>query len=271
MLLSLWRAATSGDPRDVWQPGILVVALLLQAGYLFLFLGPGRRRLPADMRPTVRQTLCFLGSMWLMYVSFAGPLDYLSDNYLFSAHMIQHMIEIKVMVPLVLLGLPAGVFRRLMRARLPGALVRALTQPAVAGFIFNAVLTVFHFPGVYNEMLLSDSFHLFSHIAFFVIGCIFWFRLIVDIPELPVLTPGKRLLYLLYNFNLMMPLVVVMLASGRPWYAFYVHAPRVLPWLTPLGDMQLGAIFMALSMVLAYGFVAARAYARQDEESVWYA
>jgi putative membrane protein len=267
----LLTALTHANPRDLWQPTVLSVAILIQIIYMVLVHGRVANRLFGERHLTSsRQTISFLVGCWLMYFSFAGPLDYLSDNYLFSAHMVQHMLEIIVMTPLILKGLPLRAYHFLWNSPKTRWLIRRWAHPLVAGGVFNVVLSLFHTPPLYGLALISDTFHFFEHSVFFVIAAFMWAPLLIESPRLPRLKPGQRLLYLLYNYNLMMPIVVLLFISRHPWYPFYVHAPRLFSWLSPLGDMQLGALIMAFFMAGALGVFALKEYFAQDE-LVWYA
>lgn len=266
----MWGIFAKAPFEDLWQPDIIVVAIVLQVIYLTLAHGPVAFKLYGRRHMTTRkQTFLFLIGCWLMYFSFAGPLDYLSDNYLYSAHMIQHMIEITIMTPLMMKGLPESFYRSLWNSRLIGKGVRFWVHPLVNGAIFNIVLTAFHSPYLYNLALEHENFHLFEHVVFFVIAGFMWSPLLLEIEGIGSLTNGQKLLYLLYNYNLGMPLIILQLMSGVPWYSVYVHAPRLFAWLTPLGDMQLGAILMLVFMGGAFLTSGIRMWIRQDE-SIWY-
>ncbi|KPV43760.1 hypothetical protein AN477_10225 [Alicyclobacillus ferrooxydans] len=266
----MWGVFANAPFSDLWQPEIMVVSAVLQIVYLLLTHGSVAERVYRKRHvATGRQTLSFIAGCWIMYFSFAGPLDYLSDNYIFSAHMVQHMIEIVIMTPLILRGLPEGFYERLWRARGLGRLIRVWSHPVVAGAVFNGILTLFHSPYLYNLALENENFHLFEHTVFFVIASFMWAPLTIRLPGVRQLTNGQKLLYLLYNYNLMMPIVILLLVSNHPWYSFYVSAPRLAAWLTPMADMQLGAIIMMVFMAGAYLAYGIRAYAKQDE-SIWY-
>ena len=77
-----------------------------------------------------------------------GPIHELSDNYLFSAHMVQHMFLIYAAPPLMLLGTPGWLLRPILK--LPGVfrVARFLTHPATALAAFNIVFALYHIPHV---------------------------------------------------------------------------------------------------------------------------
>lgn len=130
---------------ELWNPTIITVSFLMQIVYLLLSHGPIAAKLYRRRHVTTgKQTASFLIGSWVMLVAFTGPLDYLSDNYIFAAHMIQHMIEILIMTPLLMKGVPTGFYMSILRVPVLGRIVRIWLRPIVAGAVFNIVLTGFH-------------------------------------------------------------------------------------------------------------------------------
>ncbi|WDL99247.1 cytochrome c oxidase assembly protein [Alicyclobacillus sp. ALC3] len=259
-MLSVFAKA---NPMDVIQPWIAVVAGSVLLLYLLTAYGPIRRLYGNPGSVSAKEVTLFTFASVTLYLSFGGPLDYISDNYLFSAHMFQHMTEIVIMTPLFIAGTPDWMVRRLLDSRLVQNASAQHTHPIFTGLIFNGVIAIFHIPQIYDFALENEAFHFFEHLCFFVVALILW-RSLWD------LTPGRKMLALLLNYNLGMPLVIFMIIARHPWYTFYVSRPRIWPWLTPLADQQWGAIIMAVMMMGAFAVVGVRAYAKQDE-SIWYA
>lgn len=259
---SMFQAFAHADVVDVIKPGIFTLALVLFLLYLFFACGPTFKSLPERPKITRKQIWSFGLGCAVLYLSFGGPLDYLSDNYLFSVHMAQHMAEILIMTPLLVYGTPAWMMAPVLR--IPGVRVvfKWCVHPVVASVLFNAVVNLFHLPALYDLALNYDSFHFVEHLCFFAVSILLW------LARRP-LTPGQQLIFLLFNYNLMMPLVVLMLIAQHPWYTFYVTQPRLAPWMTPLVDQEFGALIMAGAMMGSYVLLGVRAYWRQDE-SVWY-
>src|SRR5881296_3581059 len=87
----------------------------------------------ASRRPTpLGAPLAFFGGCAAMLAALNGPLHDLSDYYLFSAHMVQHLLLTLVVPPLLLAGterwMADALVRCLERVRVLGALVRAATR-----------------------------------------------------------------------------------------------------------------------------------------------
>src|SRR5687768_7754307 len=73
----------------------------------------------------------FYGALVTIFLSLNGWLHDLSDWYLFSAHMVQHLLLTILMPPLLLAGVPGWMLRPALRVRPVGAVARALTRPKV--------------------------------------------------------------------------------------------------------------------------------------------
>lgn len=248
---------------EVIQPKIVYVAVGLFLLYWFCITRFRKRWFGQRDPVPSAQKASFGLACFILYLSFGGPLDYLSDNYLFSVHMVQHMLEILVMTPLFIHGTPKWLVHPIVSLKGIRWLVTRWLQPVTASIVFICVLDTFHIPTLYDLALNSDAFHFFEHTCFFIIAMFFW----IAFREL---TPGKQLLYLLLTYNLMMPLVIFMIIANHPWYTFYVTQPRIYAWLTPLVDQQVGGVVMAVFMMGGFAILGLKAYIRQDE-SVWYA
>ena len=190
-----------------------------------------------DLHPSVIIGLVLLG------LALNGPLHNLSDSYLFSAHMVQHLILTLVFPPLLLYGTPAWVIRPLVRPRWVLPLARWATRPLVAGALFSVPITLWHFPQFYEAALQHHPLHIAQHLVFLATAVIMWWPVLSPVPELPRANYGTQLLYL-FALGLPMSLAgaLITLADGV-LYPFYVSAPRV--WgLTPAADQQLGGLLM---------------------------
>src|SRR5581483_10103267 len=88
--------------------GIVALAALYEwaAGRLT---SPGA---PAQgQRPTTAQRIEYDGALVLMFFSLNGWLHDLSDTFLFSAHMLQHLMLALVVAPLMVMGTPGWMLR----------------------------------------------------------------------------------------------------------------------------------------------------------------
>src|SRR4051812_10155296 len=62
------------------------------------------RRVDGDAHPSPGQRLAFYAGLAIVLASLNGPLHDLSDYYLFSAHMVQHLLLTLAVPPLLIAG-----------------------------------------------------------------------------------------------------------------------------------------------------------------------
>src|SRR5881396_3198264 len=219
-----------------WDLHPSVVAGLALLGGLYVYLG--------GLRSPRRHVASFAGALAVLFVALNGPVHNLSDSYLFSAHMAQHLVLTLVFPPLLLYGSPARVLRPLLRPRWVFRFAGWATRPLIAGVIFSAPITLWHFPQFYEAALEHHGLHIVQHLVFLATAVIMWWPVLSPVPELPRASYLAQLLYL-FALGLPMSLAGALITlADRVLYPFYVAAPRVWEGLAPLADQQLGGLLM---------------------------
>jgi hypothetical protein len=142
-------------------------------------------------RPTALQRLCLLLGLGAMFGTLNGPVHDISDYYLFTGHMVQHLVLTFVTPPLLLLGVPGWMLRPALAQRHVAAVARAVTTPRAAFAIFNLTLAFWHLPPNYNSAMYYHEVHILQHLMFLVTAVLAWWPLLSPLPELPRLSyPG---------------------------------------------------------------------------------
>jgi putative membrane protein len=214
------------------------------AGLVALFLGHAWLARRVDDAQT-KHTLYFGLGLVTLWVALETPIDTLSDHYLDSVHMLQHVLLGFVAPPLMLLGLSpdmAGVL-----ARFP--FVRAITEPVAAQVVAAAVMIAWHVPALYDATLRSESLHVVEHLTFIGAGLVLYWPVLqsTSIHARWKLSPPILLLYMLVATLPQDAIALILLFSREPFYAFYIYVPRLYPSLTPVIDQTLaGAVLMVL-------------------------
>jgi putative membrane protein len=207
-------------------------------GALYLWAAHRLRR-----QPSLAQKIYFFSGLLLMFVSLNGPIHDLSDDYLFSAHMVQHLLLTLAMPPLLLLGVPGWMLSGPLSSRFVRPAARFFTRAPIAFVVFNLAIAVWHLPPFYNAAMANHNIHILEHLMFMVAAVLMWWPLLSQVPELPRLAyPGQ----MLYSFLMSIPMSIVAVyiaMSDHVLYPAYAAAPRVLP-LSPLEDQLLGALIM---------------------------
>lgn len=207
-------------------------------GALYIWASKGLHR-----EPRAAQRGFFFAGLLVLFASLNGPIHDLSDDYLFSAHMVQHLLLTLAVPPLLLAGTPGWMLRPLLSRRYVAPVAHWLTRAPIAFVVFNLTIAVWHLPPFYNAAMAHHGLHIVEHLMFIAAAVLMWWPLLSQLPELPRLAyPGQ----MLYTFLMSIPMSIVAVyiaMADRVLYPAYSAAPRVLP-LTPLEDQLLGALIM---------------------------
>lgn len=198
---------------------------------------------PAGDVPSLPQRVAFFAALVVMFASLNGPLHDLSDYYLFSGHMVQHLILTLLVPPLLIYGTPGGMLRPTLRFPVVAAIAHRITRPATCFVLFNVVIAAWHLPPLYNLAMRHHPVHIAQHLMFLVTAVLMWWPLMSPLPELPRLAyPGQ----MLYCFLMSIPMSIVSIyvaMADHVLYPAYSSAPRI--WgISPLQDQQIGGLIM---------------------------
>jgi putative membrane protein len=232
-----------------WEPSILIGTVLITGLYLYA-IGPLRKRYFPEEPVKTGQTVSFLLGIFFMFLSLVSPLDELGDSYLFSAHMVQHLVLTMIGPPLLVIGTPGWFIKPLVRNKTAFRVAKALTYPAVAFVLYNVDFWLWHAPPLYNATLENQNIHILEHLTFIVFGILNWWPVFSQSKDLPRLSIGGQVLYLFLSG---MPSVLLGagLTFSPPLYAPYIAAPRV--WgISAATDQQLGGLIMWVPVSISY-------------------
>jgi putative membrane protein len=248
------------------HPEVLIGVVLLAGLYT--------RAILVARRPTpLARPLAFFGGCSALLLALNGPLHDLSDGYLLSAHMVQHLILTLVVPPLWLAGTPAhvldGILEPVLRRPRAGAVVRTLAHPLVALGVYAVALIGWHLPAAYNAALERHGWHVVEHVTLIGSALLAWWPILSASRRLPALPYAAQLLYL-FVFGMPMTVVAAFVTGAeRVLYPWYAAAPRLFG-LSPLADQQLGGVIMwvpaGLIPLLAFTIVFFRWAAAEPDE-----
>jgi putative membrane protein len=209
-----------------WDPSVVIGCATLAIGYVAIARKHGLHRAPY-----------FLAGVLLLLLDLVSPIDTLGDQYLFSAHVLQHFLLALVIPPLLLLGTPAFDLGRLSK------LERAVGHPPVSWLLGVGVMLAWHIPVLFNAALANDGLHVIQHLSFLISGTIFWWPVIGPLEDrrLPMLATVSYLFSACVCCSL---LGAFLTFAPVGLYSAYLNPPAH-PWgLDPKTDQQLGGMLM---------------------------
>jgi cytochrome c oxidase assembly factor CtaG len=200
----------------------------------------------------LRTSALFVSGVVLLFLSLASPLDALGDEYLFSAHMLQHFVLLMIVPILMILGLPEAKSRALLQVRWVAKTEHTLSRPLLAWVIANVVLWTWHAPRLYVWAIQNEDVHIFQHLTFLISATIFWWPILAPTEE-SRLRSVEGFVYVFTAALSNMALGIVLTFMDEPLYSPYI-APedswkilnllRLQFHLDPVADQKLGGVVM---------------------------
>ncbi|MDA8398667.1 MAG: cytochrome c oxidase assembly protein [Actinomycetota bacterium] len=210
-----------------------------------------------------RQVL-FYGGLLVVAFAIMSPLDVLAQ-WLFSAHMIQHLLLLVVAPPLLVASAPLDPLWRAVPERLRSVLAThgsrltkfaavrwasmSLMSPWGALAVFAGTMWFWHVPAPYDLTLSNLYVHILEHTMFLAAGLLWWSRLISCPPlraRLSTHTDSMpaTVIFLMGTVAQNVVLAMVIGLATHPLYAPYAALLHRPTGLSALADQEWGAGFM---------------------------
>lgn len=237
----LAHAARLGHSPWGWHPHPDVWALvIIIAGAYAWALRPSAR---SPERPVERrQVVCLVAGVLLLWLASDWPVHDVAEGFMYSIHMVQHIVFTLVVPPLLLLGTPSWVLRRVLRPVMP--VFRQLVRPAPAILLFNVTIAATHWTGLTNLAVRSGPAHLAQHVALVVTAFLMWWPVVGRLPEeTGRMHPGVKMFYLFLQ-SLIPTVPASFLTFGdHPLYHSYERFPKLFG-MTAAEDQQAAGALM---------------------------
>lgn len=246
--MRLQESTSSVEPISLtsWQFDVPVIIGLVGSAAIYLWLTSEseRERYPGSEPVSPGRKATFFGGLLAFAIALLSPIEPMSDDYLLSGHMVQHILLTIVGPPLVLLGIPAWLYRLIAQAIGPVWTVwRFLTRPLLAFVLFNLTFALVHFPAFYNLALTNQNVHILEHVLLWSTSFIGWWPILAPDEELGALPRPLKGLYLLGSTIPGQVVGALLTFAGSVVYDEYEQAPRL--WgISPLTDQQIGGLLM---------------------------
>lgn len=236
-----------------WEFDAVLLGTLISLAVAFgLMAGPLRSRLAPGVPFPRSAAVLFAFALLVAFLTEASPLHELSDRFLLSAHMVQHLLLSYVVAPLLIAGTPAWMVRPVAVNRWTGPLFRLLTRPLTAFVVFSLAFSLWHLPWVYEAALGNDFVHHMQHLIFLMLALIMWWPVMSPLPEVPRIGFGPQIFYLIALPLGQFFVAAILTFAPEAFYPTYQEAPRIVA-LSPAADQQLGGVIMKIASFIAFG------------------
>ncbi len=270
--MRFWCSALEVPWSWSWRayPGVWAASLAIAVPYLVA------RRRARTLRPQPldtaeaaaqrRQMWFFLAGVATFWVASDWPLGVLGAGYLASAHMAQFMLYTLVAAPLLVLGIPEPMARRILARLRLYRFMSWVTKPVAAGLIFNGCLVATHSPWAVDTLRANQFGSFVMDAVWLASGVLVWLPICSPLSEHRLRAYPGKMVYLFLALGVVPAVPAGFLTfAGFPLYATYELAPRFYG-LDAATDQQMAGLIMKLGGIpIVWGTIIAMMLRWADE------
>jgi putative membrane protein len=279
----------NADPwRYQFHPEVWALILCLTAAYLYTVNVIGPQALgPGVQVVSRRQKGYFIAAMLMLYLASDWPLHDIGEQYLYMAHMLQHMMLAYFLPPLAILAFPEWLLRLLIGQGRGYRVLRFISKPVIAGVAFNLVVMITHVPGLVNASADNGILHYSLHFTLVMSALMMWLPVIGPFKELHMGYAGKMIYLFLQSVVPTVPAGWLTFAESvvykhydipvRVWGVDVRNDQQIAGAIMKIG----GSVFLWTIVIYMFfkrftaGFDAEQSYRRErrkpdDQQSIWH-
>lgn len=258
------------DPQLHWlpDPGVLAPIALLVVIYVRRF--RAARREEGGRGAGWPQALAFAGGIVALLLAVASPIDGLGEDYLFSAHMVQHVLLGDIAPALLLLSLSRVIMRpATRRLHVVERKLGRLFSPWTGLALWLFFTYTWHIPALYDAALEDPLIHFLEHMTFFTAGVCVWWPLIQPVPMRKPLKGFQTVAYIGSAKFGLAALGLYLTWSSTAFYPYYETVPRIWGLSVVADQNAAGAIMMveqSITFVIALVFLFSRMLTQSETD-----
>ncbi len=246
LVVNPWRFQTH---PEVW---LLVVAVLVAYIYAVRVIGPVVVK--SEPVTTRKQRIVFVIAILMLWLVSDWPVHDIAEEYLYSAHMFQHMVLSYFMPPLVLLAIPKWMFEAVLGSGRVRKIFNWLAKPVIAGVLFNAIVMITHIPQVVNRSVSNAPLHYLMHVLLIVTALLVWIPICGPDRKLHLQSGGKMIYLFLMSVVPTVPAAWLTFAEGSV-YKHYDIAVRVWGMSVTTDQQVAGAIMKTGGSIFLWSII----------------
>src|SRR5947208_6539220 len=154
-----------------WNSIVLILSAVASVGYFLAF---GQRGKP----------LYFAAALVVFLLALISPFNALANGYLFSAHMVQHILLVLIVPALLVLSLPQSFSLR-----------SPITHPLIGWIAGVGAMWLWHAPTLCNAAATSRTVSAIQTTSLLIMGSLFWWQVLAPREE-QRLSPLAGIIYL---------------------------------------------------------------------------
>jgi putative membrane protein len=279
--------------RALWSPFFLLFMIIILAIYFLITIY--RRDRFLDSEPLKRsEGIFFTTAIILLYFTKGGPLD-LMGHLMFYAHMIQMAVLYLIIPPILIIGVPVWLWKKILNYSYVKPLFNFFSKPLIAIILFNGLFSFYHIPIIFDAIKMSMLLHASYTTLLFIFAIFMWWPLINRLPEYESLSGLKKMAYIFADGVLLTPACALIIFADNPMYTTFsdptawmealklcvpgstlanlnLSGPEVFSHMSLIHDQQLGGVLMKVIQEIVYGVVLGHTffswYRKEQKDSI---
>jgi putative membrane protein len=238
----------SVDPwKFVPHPEVWLLVSFLTVAFIYTVRVIGPKAVgPGESVLSRANTTSFVAAIAVLWISSDWPIHDISEDYLYSVHMVQHMALSFWLPPLALLATPTWLMRVLIGNGSVYRAMKFLTRPVVAALLFNGATLLTHLPSLVNASVgdgyWNGALHYLLHVLVVSSALLMWMPVVGPIAEFQLGPLGKGIYLFAQSIVPTIPAAFLTFAESAVYEAY---ARPVRLWgLSLAEDQQLAGAFM---------------------------
>ena len=230
-----------------WQPHPEVWALVLGMAGLYVYMvrviGPTVVAKQGGVAATAANKRWFALGIIVLWLAADWPMHDIAEEYLYSVHMVQHMLLTFILPPVMLLATPEWLARLVLQGKV-GQIFLKFARPVPAAVLFNAAQLLTHWKLVVNASVENGPLHYGLHALVVTTAIAVWMPVAGPLPEYRISVPAQCIHLFLTSIVPTVPAAWLALADGSV-YSAYDHGARL--WdISVTTDQQAAGLIMKL-------------------------
>lgn len=231
--------------RWQWHPEVWVLLAGLIGLYVYAAKALGPRLVPAGTPAVTRnQKRWFVVGIVLTWIAADWPMHDIAEEYLYSVHMLQHMLLTFIIPPVMLMATPEWLARIVIGDGRIGRAFLRLARPIPAAVVFNAVQLLTHWSGIVNASVENGPLHYALHTVVVITALAVWMPVVSPLPEYRINPPAQCIHLFLTSIVPTIPAAWLALADGVLYEAY--DKPARLWGIGVTSDQQAAGLIMKL-------------------------
>jgi putative membrane protein len=244
---------------ELWKFDILLIIFII--GIIYSLVLKRVSMLNPHLERKMKQPVYFYTGLLLWALSEGSPLSIIGHHYLFSVHMVQMTITYLMVPPLLIAGLPEWVFTYLFKVPSIKKFIHFGTRPLIAILVFNTLFSIYHFPSIFDTLMMIGWMMDLYHIILFITSLMMWFPLISTVQTHKELSNLQKTGYIFAMGVLLTPACALIIFAKENLYEMYQQGSSITySSYTPVYDQQLGGVIMKIGQEIIYGTVLFRIF-----------